>query len=319
MNAELQKKVDAGLRLLQTAEQMARKVGQPVEIAYSGGKDSDVILELARMSGINYRAIYKNTTIDPPGTTKHAKENGVEVRMPKMNFKQIIEKRGMPGRLRRFCCEILKEYKILDYAVVGVRRDESTAREKRYKEPEICREYNSKEKARIYMPLLDFTAKDIETFIEARGIKCHPLYYDQQGNFHVERRLGCMGCPLVTPKRRIAEFKEHPGMVRLYVNAAQKFFDNHPDSKMRAYIDNAAEWFVMSLYCNSIADFKLRFKDNNLFGQNIDCKQFLEAEFGITLNPPPTPITNRTTNAITNRTTTPINNRVPTPFGTHVK
>lgn len=33
-----------------------------VEVAYSGGKDSDVILELVKMSGITYKAIYKNTT-----------------------------------------------------------------------------------------------------------------------------------------------------------------------------------------------------------------------------------------------------------------
>ena len=65
MNEQLQKKVDFAIRLLQGAEKMAEKVGQPVEICYSGGKDSDVILELARMSGIKYRAIYKNTTIDP--------------------------------------------------------------------------------------------------------------------------------------------------------------------------------------------------------------------------------------------------------------
>jgi hypothetical protein len=92
-----------------------------------------------------------------------------------------------------------------------------------------------------------------------------------------------MGCPLVTPKQRIKEFKEHPGMVKLYVHAAQKFFDNHPQSKMRAYIDNAAEWFVMSIYCKSVADFKQRFKADNLFGERIDCKAFLEKELGIDL------------------------------------
>lgn len=53
-----------------------------VEVSYSGGKDSDVILELAKMSGVKYRAIYKNTTIDPPGTIAHCVENGVEIMKP---------------------------------------------------------------------------------------------------------------------------------------------------------------------------------------------------------------------------------------------
>lgn len=281
MEQRLQEKIDRAIRLIQSAGKIAKEHGQPLEICYSGGKDSDVILELAKMSGVEFRAIYKNTTIDPPGTIAHVIEKGVEIARPKMTFRQLIEKRGIPGRLRRFCCEVLKEYKISDYAVVGVRRDESTARAERYHEPEQCRVYNKKDKARLYYPLLDFTAKDIADFIEERDIKCHPLYYDEKGTFQVTRRLGCMGCPLVTPKRRIQEFKQYPGMVKLYVNAAQKFFDSHPQSKMRAYLDNAAEWFVMSLYCNSTADFKERFKSDNLFGEQVDCKAFLEREFNI--------------------------------------
>lgn len=277
----LQQKIDNGIKLIQSAGEMAASHGQLLEICYSGGKDSDVILELARMSGVNYKAIYKNTTIDPPGTERHAKDNGVEVRMPKMSFKQIVEKRGLPGRLRRMCCEILKEYKIMDYAVVGVRKDESKARAERYDEPEQCRVYPNKEKSRLYYPLLEWTADDVAAFVAMRGIKCHPLYYDEQGRFHAERRLGCMGCPLVSTKKRIEEFKRYPGMVRLYVKAAQVFFDNHPDSKMREYINDACEWFVMSLYCNSKTDFEQRF-GSSLFGRT-DCKAFLEQQFNIKL------------------------------------
>ena len=64
MTDELQKKVDRAVKLIR----QAGRDGMTVEVAYSGGKDSDVILELTRMAGIKYRAIYKNTTIDPPGT-----------------------------------------------------------------------------------------------------------------------------------------------------------------------------------------------------------------------------------------------------------
>ena len=53
--------------------------------------------------------------------------------------------------------------------------------------------------------------------------------------------------------------KQVPGMVRLYVHAAQKFLDNHPNSKMFAYLKDASDWFVMSLYCDSVADFKKKF------------------------------------------------------------
>lgn len=282
MNEQLQKKVDFAIRLLQGAEKMAEKVGQPVEICYSGGKDSDVILELARMSGIKYRAIYKNTTIDPAGTIKHALDNGCEIRRPSMSFREIIAKKGLPNRNRRHCCEILKEYKILDYAVIGVRKEESKKRNELYNEPELCHKYKSEVTVRQYLPILEWTKKDIEKFITERNIKCHPLYYDKQGHFHVERRLGCMGCPLAYRKHRIEEFKRNPNMVKLYINAAQKFLDNHPESAVYKYINNAVDLFAFSLYCDTIDEFKHKFGPN-LFHDGLDCKEVLEQTFKIKL------------------------------------
>lgn len=281
MTEELQKKVNQAIRLIQAAARMAEQHGQPLEICYSGGKDSDVILELAKMSGVSFLAIYKNTTIDPPGTIKHVRENNVLVMQPKMTFRQLLAKKGLPGRNRRFCCEILKEYKIMDYAVIGVRREESKTRAQ-YEEPTVCMEYKKKESAELYMPLLNFTVKDIETFIMERGIRCHPLYYDEKGNFHVERRLGCVGCPLAYRKHRIEEFKQFPGMVRLYIHAAQLYLNDHPNSKMFGYLKDASEWFTMSLYCNSKEDFKYKF-GKTLFTPPIDCKKFLEDQFNIKL------------------------------------
>ena len=58
MTRELQIKVDRAVKLIQSAGKIAQEHGQPLEICYSGGKDSDVILELAKMAGVNYRAIY---------------------------------------------------------------------------------------------------------------------------------------------------------------------------------------------------------------------------------------------------------------------
>ena len=282
MTDELQRKVDRALKLIQAAGKVAKEHGQPLEICYSGGKDSDVILELARMSGVEYRAIYKNTTIDPPGTIKHARDNGVEVLQPKVTFREIIEQTGMPSRWRRICCSRLKEYKVLDYAVIGVRHDESPKRAERYKEPELCRVYNKNEKTRQYLPLLDWTAADVEAFIMERGIRCHSFYYDEDGTFHVERRLGCMGCPLASKKKRMADFKAHPQMVKFYIKAAQRFLDTHPNSKIHGYFKDACEWFAYTLYCDNLEEFRYKF-GTDIFGESIDCKQHLSELFGIDL------------------------------------
>ena len=216
---ELQKKIDRAIRLLQS---IPLEKDEPVEVSYSGGKDSDVILQLVKESGIKYRAIYKNTTIDPPGTVAHAREMGAEVIMPKESFFDIVARRGFPSRYVRFCCSELKEYKILDRAVQGIRKSESLKRAKLYQEPEMCRTYKKGGKARIYLPILDWTDTDVAEFIADRGIKCHSLYYDESGNFHVERRLGCMGCPLASRKLRLEEFKKHPNLVKAWVRGGAK-------------------------------------------------------------------------------------------------
>lgn len=172
MTEGLQKKVDRAIRLLQSIPQDG-----DIEVSYSGGKDSDVILELAKMAGIPYRAIYKNTTIDPPGTIAHAREMGAEVVRPKKAFFQLISEIGFPDRVSRWCCSVLKEYKIYDRAIQGIRRSESRKRAERYKEPEMCRVYSAKEKVKVYLPILEWTDEDVAEFIKERNIKCHPLYY----------------------------------------------------------------------------------------------------------------------------------------------
>ena len=194
MREELEKKVQRAIKLIQSASKIAAENGCPeIEVAYSGGKDSDVILELTKMSGVPYRAIYKNTTIDPAGTIKHAEEMGAEIIRPKHSFLELLSMNGYPNMFYRHCCSQLKEYKVFDYAIVGIRRSESIKRSKRYKEPEQCRVYSKTQKVRQYMPILEWSDDDVRGFIEERGIKCAPVYYDENGLFHVERRLGCVG------------------------------------------------------------------------------------------------------------------------------
>ena len=280
MTEELEKKVQSAIKLIQSASKIAAKNNCPeIEIAYSGGKDSDVILELTRMAGVPYRAIYKNTTIDPPYTAKHCRDNGVEIRMPKRSFYEMIKAKFWPTRFARFCCSELKEYKISDYVVLGIRSAESSKRKQRYTEPEACRVYRKGEKVRQYFPILNWTNQDIINFANERKIKFHPLYYDENGQFHPERRLGCIACPLASKKKRLAKFKQYPNFVKLYIRGGQFYQNTHPNKNLQISI---YEHFVRQVFCDSIDEFEYRF-GKNLFGDAIDCKQFLEDYFQIKL------------------------------------
>ena len=280
MREELQKKVNNAIKLLRIYSD-ARN-GEPLEIAYSGGKDSDVILQLAKEAGINFRAIYRNTTIDPPGTIKHAQENGCEILQPRRyTFRQLIIKKGLPSRFRRFCCQELKEYKVLDKCVMGIRREESNARMDRYKEPSQCRFYGSKkEHVEAIYPILEWSNEDVVEFLTDRNIKVHPLYYREDGTIDPKRRLGCMCCPLASTPNRIAEFKKYPGMVKLYLNAYKEFLKNHPNSAAARNHDTAEEGLVHDIFYPGSKEWSI--VSGGLFGKP-DFKGFLEKKFNIKL------------------------------------
>ena len=277
MRKELQKKVDFAIKLLKSILQDG-----DIEISYSGGKDSDVILELAKMAGIPYRAIYKNTTIDPVGTIAHAREMGAEIINPKKTFFQLISEKGFPSRFVRFCCSALKEYKICDRAIQGIRRSESRKRAERYKEPEICRVYSTKEKGKVYLPILEWSDEDVAEFIKERNIKCHPLYY-RGGQFDVTKRLGCIGCPIQSRKKRIQEFKDNPKLLKAWIRAGQRYYtsEKYQNSNSKYHFKDAFEAMGYQLYCDNIE--QLREKTYGLFGE-FDWKEFLQKEFNIDMS-----------------------------------
>lgn len=277
MNENLQKKINAAIRLLKLYD----NPDEPMEIAYSGGKDSDVILELAKEANINFRAIYRNTTIDPPGTIKHVKAMGVEILQPKKTFFQLIEENGLPNRFMRFCCRFLKEYKVLDKCVMGVRKAESRARDERYKEPSECKFYGSKKDyVEVIYPILEWSDKDVSEFLQNRKIQCAPVYYDEQGNFHIERRLGCIACPLASKGKRIEQFKKYPGILRQYIIRLRKFRDTHSNAKACTYFANEYEQMYFDIYCKSKPEFEEA--RGGIFGKP-DFKGYLENKFDINL------------------------------------
>ena len=276
VSKELQKKIDQSIKLLKVACK-----GKQVEVAYSGGKDSDVILQLAKEAEIDFVPIYKMTTIDPPGTIQHAKENGCEIRRPEKTFFQLVREKGLPSRFTRFCCAYLKEYKIMDNAIIGVRRAESTKRAKRYKEPTQCRIYRNGEHVNQIYPILEWTNDDVKNYILDRGIRCHPLYYDENGDFQV-RRLGCIGCPLVSKAKE--DFKKYPRFVKAYIEAARVFIDCKSERKDK-YRDPYV-LFYANYFCPTAEDyhnFINQLDGNNLFDEKIDVKKFLEEYFKIEL------------------------------------
>lgn len=274
---QIRAKENQAIKLLQSFAQAA---GEPIEISCSGGKDSDIILRLAQLADIEHRAIHKNTTIDRPGTLKHCQEQGCEILRPKKTFLELIKNKGFPTRRARFCCQELKEYKVLPYAVQGIRRRESTARAKRYTkgEFEICRFYRTKKsRTSVLLPILEWSEEDELHFIQRHELRLHPHYYDENGQPDLRRRLGCIGCPLKADNG-LSDFKEYPKMARAWLQAGQDWWNKPRDTSMRCqekYTD-VYELFYSNLFCKSYEDY-LRHKERTR------CHDFLEDFFQIDL------------------------------------
>lgn len=273
-------KINNAIRILQLAEKQSAQYNEPVEIAYSGGKDSDVLLQLAKEAQIDFTAIYKNTTIDPPGTLQHVKENNVKIVQPSITFFNLVKKKGFPSFRFRFCCEKLKEYKILNTACWGVRAEESPARRNRYGHGfEFCRMYKKNSVVHVFTPISDWTLDDIKKFIKSRNISLAPVYYEE-GRINYKCRLGCMCCPL-SNDRGLKYFKKYPTMLKAYLRAGKFFFDNH-------YVDNKKfndvyELFLFRTFFKSSELYELTMKERNLFNTKINAKEFLQNYFKVQL------------------------------------
>ena len=66
---DLEQKAIERIRLV--SDLSLKHYGKPLVCEYSGGKDSDVLLRLFRISGIPFEVHNSHTTVDAPQTVRH--------------------------------------------------------------------------------------------------------------------------------------------------------------------------------------------------------------------------------------------------------
>ncbi|NDV46276.1 hypothetical protein D0T49_04385 [Paludibacter sp. 221] len=221
-----------------TTLKFIQKIAKSIPDLYagnSGGKDSAVLDFLLQKSEIKYKSYYCNTTIDPHGTVSHIMKNypHTDILQPKNKetFFKLVERKGLPTRLNRYCCQYLKEFGSVGKSVFeGVRAEESTKRQGR--DYIQCDTRKWQKKAKHIYPLYDWTEKEIYNYIEKYDIKLAPCY---SNGFS---RLGCVGCPQVTRKGvRMKEFESHPKYLESIKRAIKKGMENNPQWKITQLAD----------------------------------------------------------------------------------
>lgn len=254
---------------------------QPLIITTSGGKDSDVCLELARRSGIPYEVQHSLTTADAPQTVRHVlhRFKGLEAEGVKCTINHptyqgqrvsmwslIPQKLMPPTRIARYCCEVLKEQGGKNRMIVtGVRWAESQSRKHgrgiyeqlhRDKKKRIVLANDNDDtrdlfencqlKAkRVCNPIIDWEDRDVWGYIRAENIKMNPLY--DMGFL----RVGCIGCPMAD-KKRYHEFRVFPKYEKLYLSAFGRMLEVRKSKEIPTEWESAEE--VMAWWMNESID-----------------------------------------------------------------
>lgn len=239
--------------------------------AFSGGKDSQVALDLLRKAGVKYTAIYNVTGNDAPENVYFIRKHYPDVRFyhPKEKFIRLVEKKGLPLVGMRFCCERLKERVAGGHVVVtGVRAEESRKRAQ-YGMIDIYsrrKEHEGKDRKRdvewlqqvehqclsgqdrvMVRPVFEFTESEIWQYVHENGLPVNPLY-------STVGRVGCMFCPFA-PTAQIEYYEQaHPG----FKNALLKAVWRHQQSSGKHLFDTPEEEYAWWKSHQTISQFKSR-------------------------------------------------------------
>lgn len=223
-------------------------------LAFSGGKDSQVIYHLAKMAGVRFQAYYHITTVDPPELVRFIRTKYPEVvqARPELSmWSLILKKKFPPTRRVRYCCSELKEHGGKGrFVITGVRWEESKKRKERGlaelagpKKPAVVLLNNDNDEKRrliencsikgkrVLNPIIDWTESEVWQFIH-KYVQMYCGLYDDGFS-----RIGCIGCPLISAKRRLWELERYPKYKQAYLHAFQRMLEerNAVDAAGKCY------------------------------------------------------------------------------------
>lgn len=265
-----EKKIEQAKDALVLAADISRKYyREPLIITYSGGKDSDVMLDIAVncLKKEDIEVVNSHTTVDAPQTVRHIEKTfkrlqglGIATRyvnrypVEKTMWDLIVKKQMPPTRLMRYCCNELKESSTPNrICAIGVREDESSNRKNRNLFSRGGKErkqwsldhahevfHEAEENDEVFDCMMVTLAKKNEDLV------CNPIYkfleddvwrYIKENHIEVNplyemgyRRVGCILCPLGGMRSMEKEAHDFPKYKQMYINAFERMMRKRKES-----------------------------------------------------------------------------------------
>lgn len=209
-------------------------------LGFSGGKDSQVVYDLCKRSGISFKA-YFNHTFESPITLRFIREHYPDViwrREYKYGFIENITKAHngyLPTSYIPYCCEDYKHNPkyVNDCSILGVRKQESAARSRRttvsvknkttkkrigstvseyFKEN--CQSVGTASVIQL-LPIVDWTKDNVWDYIHSHQLPVNPEYEHSE-------RVGCIVCPKANFTSNYKSLIKYPKLINAFISARNR-------------------------------------------------------------------------------------------------
>jgi phosphoadenosine phosphosulfate reductase len=223
-------------------------------VAYSGGKDSVVLLDLVQraLPHNSFSVVFGDTGMEFSDTYALMKDVEAELKSKEINYikatnmnfraEESWEIFGPPSQRMRWCCNVhktvpqiiairkhLKKPDFRGVAFIGVRGDESASRSE-YNKMECGKKHNGQCSA---YPILEWNSAELYLYIFKNSLPINRAY--KKGS----SRVGCLVCPLAASKNEFIKYSCYPQETSVFLDLIRKsnFADLSDTTKIDDYLD----------------------------------------------------------------------------------
>lgn len=258
---QLREKIQHSVELIRKAEKIALMYDPDNGFynTFSGGKDSQALFYIVKMSGVKFWTHINFTSIDPAEVVRFVKTQypSVICHKPRVSiYTSALEQKILPTRTFRWCCADFKEISGAGkVTLIGIRRAESTRRAKRNEVEtskkkfsgslEEFEEWSAEEVQRKTKRKINEDEFSVKSDNEVRcingkeSILISPIieWTDEEVWFFLNNvikaphcklyddgqyRIGCILCPMATYRQKLADIKRFPYVKEKWIKAIKE-------------------------------------------------------------------------------------------------